>query len=145
MIDFKLVDKVSGEFSEDFFRAFIDNLSEVLKEKIEEKIAGQIAFINLILCDDSEIQALNEEYRKKNKATDVLSFPYWDSSPEGISVGEIFVSIETARKQAEEKGHDLEKEMAILFVHGLLHLFGFDHNNDEEEQEMERYASMILE
>ncbi|MEK7548061.1 MAG: rRNA maturation RNase YbeY, partial [Patescibacteria group bacterium] len=58
--------------------------------------------------------------------------------------GDIFISVDTAKKQAKENGHSLETELAVLFVHGLLHLFGFDHKTGREEAEMERWARKVL-
>lgn len=106
--------------------------------------------LNLIIIDDEEIQGLNKQYRNRNKPTDVLSFTYIDLNDQKDvvnedCVGEIFISMETAIRQAGEKGHSLEKEMEILFVHGLLHILGFDHQNDREEEEMEMWAKKILE
>ena len=109
---------------------------------------GHDGQVNFVLVDDVVIQKLNKDYRKKDKATDVLSFPYdggqWPGEEEKV-FGEIYISVETALRQAKEKGHDLQRELEILFVHGLLHLMGFDHQNDEEEAKMEGYARRILE
>lgn len=109
--------------------------------------SGEIGFK---LVDDEEIRALNREYRGKDSATDVLSFAYLEGET-GVQgggerqIGDIFISVDTAKRQAKEKGHSLEKELDVLFVHGLLHLFGYDHNNDQEEEKMEEMAARILE
>lgn len=94
--------------------------------------------VGLIIVNDKKIHELNKKYRKKNRPTDVLSFPY------GSGIGDIYISVDTAKKQAKERGHGLNKELDILFVHGLLHLFGFGHKNDKEEKTMESFAKKIL-
>ena len=103
--------------------------------------------INIIIVDDKKIHEINRDYRKKDKPTDVISFAYLESEyiPNMQTViGDIFISHETAERQAQEKSHSLEKEMAVLTTHGLLHLFGFDHQNDEQENEMEHFAKLII-
>lgn len=89
---------------------------------------------NLIFCDNKKIRELNKHYRKKNKATDVLSFPFDDID----LLGEIYISLEMAKKQAKEFKVSLKEEIVRLFVHGLLHLIGYDHNkkNDKELMQM---------
>jgi probable rRNA maturation factor len=92
------------------------------------------AEVNIIISDNSYIQELNNQYRKENSATDVLSFPAsengkWDVNPEtGMKLlGDIVVSIDKASEQAENFGHDLKREMVNLIAHGMLHLLGYDH------------------
>ena len=91
----------------------------------------------VLLTDDAEIRALNRRYRKKNKATDVLSFvPI--SLPAGPKraprfLGDLVVSVDTAAVQAKEAGHDLFTEVTLLCAHGLLHLCGYDHESGPSE------------
>jgi len=87
--------------------------------------------IELILTTDEEIKKLNKEYRNKDKATDVLSFPLENIL--GMPLGSIIISIDTAKKGAEEFGHSIEDEIKLLFIHGLLHLLGYDHEVDNGE------------
>jgi probable rRNA maturation factor len=91
--------------------------------------------VSVLLTGDEQIQALNRQFRKKNKATDVLSFPAAQNpmqhgGAESSLAGDLAISIETARRQAEEMGHSLEAELKILLLHGLLHLAGMDHETD---------------
>lgn len=86
--------------------------------------------INCILTTNANIQPLNKEWRKKDKATDVLSFPY-EESESGI-FGEIFISLEQAQVQADYLEHSLEKEVEVLFTHGILHIFGYDHEQEND-------------
>ena len=87
--------------------------------------------IELILTDDEEIKKLNKTYRQKDKPTDVLSFPL-ENIP-GMPLGSIIISVDTAKKGAEEFGHSIEDEIKLLFIHGLLHLLGYDHETDNGE------------
>jgi probable rRNA maturation factor len=87
--------------------------------------------IELILTDDDEIKEINRQFRNKDKATDVLSFPLEDMP--GMPLGSIVISIDTAKKGAEEFGHDTDDEIKLLFLHGLLHLLGYDHETDNGE------------
>ena len=97
--------------------------------------------VTVLLTTESEIRRLNRRFRGKNKATDVLSFPAHPSpvpksegtgAPERI-VGDLAISVSTARRQAEEEGHGLAVEMKVLMLHGLLHLAGYDHETDDGE------------
>jgi probable rRNA maturation factor len=84
----------------------------------------------VLLTTDDGIRALNRRFRKKNKATDVLSFP---AEPGFGLAGDLAVSVETASRQAAEHGHRLSMELRVLMLHGLLHLAGFDHEVDQGE------------
>ncbi|KAJ0971411.1 hypothetical protein J5N97_019370 [Dioscorea zingiberensis] len=103
--------------------------------------------LSVLLCDDDFIQKLNKEWRDEDHATDVLSMsqhiPELDIPI--LMLGDIVISIETAARQAEERGHTLVDEIRILLVHGLLHLLGFDHEiSDEAEIEMEKEEELVL-
>lgn len=85
-----------------------------------------------MLTTDTMIRTLNRDFRKKDKATDVLSFPV-DDIPGGTpkQSGDLAISLDTAQKQADEQGHTLLIEVKILMLHGLLHLAGYDHETDK--------------
>lgn len=126
---------------------------EAKLEKVAQmglKIEGvdSSAEISLVLVDDQEIQVLNKTYREHDLPTDVLSFPLWDEGEEDvvgeILLGDIVISLETAQRQAEEYGHTLEREVAYLMVHGLLHLLGYDHLSSGEKQIMRQKEEEIL-
>jgi len=89
-----------------------------------------------------EIQQLNKDYRQKDTPTDVLSFP--QNISQNIS-GDIIICPEIAARQAEEYGHSLDREMAFLTVHGLLHLMGHDHQTTEDEAKMQTAQNAVLE
>jgi probable rRNA maturation factor len=84
--------------------------------------------VTVLLTTDDGIRSLNRRFRKKNKATDVLSFPIDD--PSFGSAGDLAISVETAARQAEGQGHTLSVEVRVLMLHGLLHLAGYDHEVD---------------
>uniref|UniRef100_A0A803PSP2 Uncharacterized protein n=1 Tax=Cannabis sativa TaxID=3483 RepID=A0A803PSP2_CANSA len=103
--------------------------------------------LSVLLCNDEFIRKLNKEWRDEDHATDVLSMS--DHIPDLnlpiLMLGDIVISMETAARQAEERGISLIDEIRILMVHGLLHLLGFDHEISEEaEMEMEKEEELIL-
>ncbi len=114
--------------------------------------------VNILFTDDGAIREINREYREIDCATDVLSFPLNDFSygrgeilPYNVEentlclqLGDIVVSIPAMKRQAEEYGHSVERECAFLICHGMLHLFGYDHGNEADEQEMFGFADEIL-
>lgn len=96
--------------------------------------------ISVVLCDDLFIQALNAEYRGKNKPTDVLSFAQDDAEV----LGDIVISLPTAERQAQAAGWLVESEIALLGIHGLLHLLGYDDETAAGAWEMQRRTEAIL-
>ena len=99
-----------------------------------EKIAAELteAPIELLITDNDTIQELNAIYRKKDKPTDVLSFPVEQEIP-GMPLGSIVISEAFVNQGAVEFGHAPKDELALLFIHGLLHLLGYDHEIDNGE------------
>ena len=97
--------------------------------------------IEVICTDDAQIRALNQTYRDKDRATDVLSF---DLSDEFNACGEIYISLERAREQADCLGVPFDQELGRLLVHGLLHLAGYDHPTEEKLAHMERLTDRFL-
>lgn len=88
--------------------------------------------VSVLLTTDAAIRKLNRQFRGKNKATDVLSFPAQNLGREKLA-GDLAISVETARKQSAACGHSLGTELKVLMLHGLLHLNGFDHERDAGE------------
>ena len=106
---------------------------------------GDSAEVDVTLVDDEEIREINKEQRKIDSSTDVLSFPLgengeYDANPKtgALMLGDIVISVETALKQADLYGHGLEREIAFLTVHSMLHLLGYDHVNGGMEQAIMR-------
>ena len=92
--------------------------------------------VNLIITDNKGIRQLNRQFRSQDKATDVLSFNLESGEKPGSVLGEIYLSAEYARTQAESHGHGVWDEYILLVCHGLLHLFGYDHADLSEERAM---------
>ena len=88
--------------------------------------------VSVLLTTDTKIKTLNRDFRRKNKATDVLSFPAAEIS-RGEVAGDLAISVHTARRQAADHGHSLAIELKVLMLHGLLHLAGYDHETDSGE------------
>lgn len=100
----------------------------------EENLLKTKLYLSIILTTPDKIQELNNEYRKINKATDVLSFPMFEKeelenykSQIVEPLGDIVISIEAVENQAKEYGHSFERELAYMVVHGFYHLMGYDH------------------
>lgn len=103
--------------------------------------------LSVLLCNDDFIRKLNKDWRDEDHATDVLSMSQHIPGLKipTLMMGDIVISVETAARQAEERGHELLDEIRILLVHGLLHLLGFDHEISEEaEEEMEKAEELLL-
>ena len=88
---------------------------------------------------EEEIQEMNKNYREKDYATDVLTFPGDDEY-----LADVFISIDKVKEQAVEFDHSIETEMSFMFVHGFLHAIGYDHMNDEDHKEMFDLQDEIL-
>mgnify|MGYP004523159371 CR=1 FL=1 len=104
--------------------------------------------ISLILTGDEEIHKLNKEYRQVDRPTDVLSFPLYEAAEpimRGSSLGDLVISVDTMTRQAAEYGHSRQRELCFLFVHGLLHLLGYDHeiSKAEENAQFDRQEEVL--
>lgn len=138
----------------DFTPGMEEIISKVLQEAAEQfKLPGETE-VSVALVDDEEIRVLNRDYRGLDEPTDVLSFAFDDETDTGDIpfaaagevhiLGDIVISLERAKNQAAEYGHSFEREIGFLTIHGMLHLLGFDHQEEGEEQEMRRWEEMIL-
>jgi probable rRNA maturation factor len=98
--------------------------------------AGSSGTVSVLLTNDERLRELNRQFRKKNRPTDVLSFPAvdWGGEASGRQeAGDLAISLDTAARQAEAFGHSLATEVKVLILHGALHLAGFDHERDNGE------------
>lgn len=122
-------------------------IRHLIKKSVKEALAQEgfscPAEVSVSFVDNEAIHKLNLEYREKDKPTDVLSFPMWEkeelsdgSALDGhaVTLGDIIISAEKAKSQAEEYGHSLEREICFLSVHSILHLLGYDHETSEEDE-----------
>lgn len=149
-----IVNESSMELDEQQVQALVEVAAEAVRTAFEPEEVE----VGLTLVDDEAIAALNEQYRSVAGPTDVLSFPLWtrdqlaevranpDKYPERpLLLGDVVISLETARRQAEEYGHSFGREVAFLLVHGILHLLGYDHEDDESRAEMRAKEEAVLE
>ncbi len=123
-------------------------LQEIAGHLLQEEGRSLEEEITLILVDDGQIRELNRTYRKLDRVTDVLAFDLQDEmtgKEEDHILGDVVISVESAAAQAKEYGHSLEREIAFLAVHGILHLLGYDHSSAAEEKEMFSRQHFILE
>lgn len=126
----------------------ITNASQTILQKLKPELINQTkeSQIPVNFITDPEIQALNLQYRQKDKPTDVLSWSFIDQNLLSYELaGEIYVSLDTATKQAQDLDITLEQRLKFLIVHGLLHVFHYDHNDDLQEAEMDNVTNQILE
>ena len=132
-------------------------LTQVLNKAAEVYGLEPQTEVSVVLADDEYIHQLNRQYRGKDMPTDVLSFAMNDhcagdpepdiaEAPDDIEIllGDIIISLETTARQAEEYGHSMERELAYLTVHGMLHLLGYDHEEEEERKEMRQEEEHVL-
>lgn len=105
------------------------------------------AELSILLCDDATIRELNRQYRKKDRATDVLAFPMHDGSGPQTTpglLGDVVISLPTARRQAAERDRPILHEVTFLLAHGLLHLLGHDHASKREERQMTARTEALM-
>jgi probable rRNA maturation factor len=123
-------------------RALVSTARRLLSALGEEESG-----LSLSLVDDEAIRSLNHEYRDKNKATDVLSFPLEDTRSRDREhlLGDVVISVDTARRQAADYDAPLQRELYRLLIHGLLHLKGHDHEHARERRAMEREERRLAE
>ncbi len=138
-----------------------DEYEQIVKKVLtqcfkEEKLENSKMCITIILTNPKEIQKINKEFRKVDKATDVLSFPVFEK--EEISkkieekdfehedvLGDIIISVEQVEVQAKEYNHSFERELSYMVVHGFYHLLGYDHIEEEDKKIMRQKEEKILE
>jgi len=110
----------------------IENLTNLeINRDILEEIANSLTTreIDLTICDNALIQHYNSQYRDINRATDVLSFPI-EGDFDNMPLGSIVISADFVKDKSDEFGHSNQDELTLLFIHGLLHLLGYDHEID---------------
>ena len=133
-----------------------EHLQSILSKGITEAIilseGPEEAEVSLTLVDDERIHELNRDYRGVDRPTDVLSFALQEETEEEPDIfdyeddllGDIIISVERARSQAEEYAHSFERELVYLAVHGTLHLLGYDHEKDEDKLVMRQQEEAVM-
>jgi probable rRNA maturation factor len=126
------------------------NIVLLIKAVVEKLFAhldiGEEREVSVLLSDDASLHELNREHRNEDHATDVLSFPNAEKNPESVAnfIGDIAISLESAKRQAENAGHKIDDEVQLLSIHGLLHLLGYEHSSDTEKKVMWKVQNDVL-
>lgn len=130
---------------------------KVIEAALDNEGFSHDCYVAVTLTDDENIRIINNEQRGIDASTDVLSFPVLefedgemiagvgDYIEDKIILGDVVLSLETALRQSEEFGHSFEREMGYLICHSILHLLGYDHENDSEREAMRRKEEETLE
>lgn len=143
------IDFVFDNEVENFENNYEQDFTAIIEQALKTLGIEDDVEVSCVLVDDERIHEINREYRHIDRSTDVISFAMEDNDQfyvEGMprTLGDIFISVDHAKKQAEEYGHSLKREMCFLFTHGILHLLGYDHMTDEQEKEMFGLQDQIL-
>ena len=130
---------------DDLFSIDLEAVGALIKTclvEIKPSLPDSVSEVSIVFTNDSELYELNKNYRDKDSPTDVLSFSQLegDENPKPISLGDIIVSAETAKRQAPEFNNDFNSELKRLVVHGLLHLLGYDHENVSKEEAQDMFT-----
>ena len=142
-LDFYSIDEQYDSYYDDYLK-YIDVAFKLLKLDFDP-------IISVSLIDDKQIHDINKQYRNIDRPTDVISFAFMDNENIDLKkakgpfvLGDIYISIDHAKAQAKEYGHSENREFCFLFVHGLLHLLGYDHMKKEDEEVMFPLQEEIL-
>ena len=118
------------------------NINNFIKQVVNTIPEAHNQKISILLTSDDHIQQLNHKYRNKNKPTNVLSFPYEDFG-DG-TIGDVILSLETITAEAQEANISIQEHIAHMTIHGVLHLIGYDHQEEEETLIMENLEDKIM-
>ena len=122
------------------YKQYYPLLRQLFNTVIRDYYPNATVELSLILTSAHEVHTLNREYRNIDRTTDVLTFAALEgedfSQDEYIELGDIFINIDAVKNQAQAYGHSEKRELAFLFMHGLLHTLGYDHMNEADEKEM---------
>jgi probable rRNA maturation factor len=146
-----------GIHVEEEFQGVVDRgwVKKMVRQVLKAEGVAPPYEVSLVFTDSETVQRLNRDYRGVDEPTDVLAFymlPQKEADdsfalpPDGVTrLGEVIISYPQAVEQAKEQGHSTERELALLVIHGILHLLGYDHEEPEEEAEMRAREKELLE
>lgn len=138
MISYRLYGKLNVKHIQECFKAICESTSKQL-----DMCEAPIFDVNIV--DTQTIHKINKKYRNVDRPTDVITFANRDNSPIFVELlGEIFICLDVAKKQAKQYHHSLQRELIFLFTHGLLHLLGYDHMNKKDEKKMFALTDKII-
>ncbi len=133
-----------NQSNDESWRAYGIHCEPLFKRTLEVLGKDDNVLVNIVLMEDTDIREYNRNFRQIDKATDVLSFEDGEIVDGQLNVGDIMISVQHITNQAEEYGHSTKREFCFLMVHGFLHLFGYDHQTEDEEKEMLALQKEIL-
>ena len=138
------IEKIDNFFDEPKINEFV---SYILKNEYKEEYGKNDYYLSLLIADNKIIKQINKEYRNKDTETDVISFAYNETENiGGLNVlGDIIISLEKVKNQSKEYGHSEEREFYYVLCHGMLHLLGYDHIEEEDKKIMRKREEEILE
>lgn len=125
-------------------------LENLIMRVVEFEELDKFCEVSVLFVDNEKIRVMNRDYRDKDQATDVLSFPQYDDvhgeteKEVHVLLGDIVISLERAMEQAKDFGHSLTRELCYLTVHSMFHLFGYDHMTEEDKKVMREREEKIL-
>lgn len=130
------------------WRQYAELFEKIMEETLTKLEKTEEYAISVILVKKRKIHEINRDYRGIDRPTDVITFAAMEGEvfgmEEEIELGDIFINVDAVVEQAKEYGHSEKREIGFLFVHGLLHCFGYDHMNPLEEKEMTDLQKQIL-
>jgi metalloprotein, YbeY family len=138
------IDKIEEFLDEKKIENFI---KFILENEYKEEYGKNDYYLSLLIADNKIIKQINKEYRNKDTETDVISFAYNETENiGGVNVlGDIIISLEKVKNQSKEYGHSEEREFYYVLCHGMLHLLGYDHIEEEDKKIMRKREEEILE
>lgn len=136
---------MAGDWSETHAETVRRVMTHVLAHVLAGDDSGEVLEVSVALADDATVQALNRDYRGQDKPTNVLSFENGEPDPDGmILLGDVILAYETCAREAQGGDKTFQDHLSHLSLHGLLHLLGYDHIEDDEAEEMEALEVRIL-
>ena len=137
------IEKIDDFFDEKKIKEFV---SYILKDEYRGDFNKNEYYLSLLITTNAQIQEINREYRQKDAPTDVISFAYNETENFGTvnMLGDIVISIERVKEQSSEYGHSDEREFYYVLCHGILHLLGYDHIEEEDRVIMRKREEEIL-
>ncbi|WP_304942027.1 rRNA maturation RNase YbeY [Vallitalea guaymasensis] len=154
---------INNDTEQNFSKEYADIINKVIAVSLDQEKCPYEIEVSVTITNNEEIRKINREHRDMDKPTDVLSFPlidftnpsefddidedndeWFDLDTGELMLGDIIISLERAYEQAKEYGHSIEREIGFLTAHSMLHLMGYDHIINEEEQVMNAKQQQIL-
>jgi probable rRNA maturation factor len=126
-----------------WFKIVQDNFNKIIKNSLFD-IYSQKTQLSIVFVNDQIMKEINYQFRGKNSTTDVLTFPLNEKLNDTYLLGEIIISIDKAKKDAQLFGITLFREIMILLIHGITHLLGFDHETDQQEDSMKSIENLLI-